>query len=377
MGNDQDDDHAGRKGPRDDGKDGYGYDPKRAVSRDLFEGMERRQADRLEKPARHLGQVLNMPKITPVMRRLMAAHAEIMDGPSDEVAFLHSTLCQTSLPRRKTEEREWKQRQGGALLLIEAGQVFNPRIDDFVKVGLPYGERPRLILIHLATEAVRTGSPVVDVGDSMTAYIRQLGIDTNGPSTRHFKDQLTRLAGAHVTLGIAASSGRRAVQIDGKFLKGIDLWYPDSPAQRVLWPSIVRLSDDYFTSLQQHAVPLDPRALGALSHSSLGLDIYVWMSQRLHRVPRLKPQPITWTALQTQFGAGYADLRKFRRDFLATLKRVQLVYPAAQIEAGKTGLLLRNSPPPIAKPMVQLSKLGLFIDGEIAATDVGPEAVGN
>ena len=44
-------------------------------------------------------------------------------------------------------------------LRIEAGSAIDPRTGEFVKLGLPYGEKPRLVLIHLASEAVRNGSP--------------------------------------------------------------------------------------------------------------------------------------------------------------------------------------------------------------------------
>ena len=61
---------------------------------------------------------------------------------------------------------------------------------------------------------------------------------------------------------------------------------PKDADQRVLWPSTVTLSADYFASLQQHAVPLDPRAIAALAGSALALDVYVWLAQRLHRISR-------------------------------------------------------------------------------------------
>jgi len=54
----------------------------------------------------------------------------------------------------------------------------------------------------------------------------------------------------------------------------------------VLWPSVIRLSHEYFTSLQNHAVPLDEQALGGLAHSAMALDTYAWLAQRLHRVPQ-------------------------------------------------------------------------------------------
>jgi len=49
-------------------------------------------------------------------------------------------------------------------------------------------------------------------------------------------------------------------------------------------------------SRQTHAVPLDERALAGLAHSSLALDIYAWLAQRLHRVP---PAP-NWSLSEAQ-----------------------------------------------------------------------------
>jgi Plasmid encoded RepA protein len=49
------------------------------------------------------------------------------------------------------------------------------------------------------------------------------------------------------------------------------------------------LSAEYFESLQEHGVPLDERALAALAHSPLALDVYAWLAQRLCRVHPNKP----------------------------------------------------------------------------------------
>ena len=63
------------------GNDGYGYDPERAAVRNLFDGMARRQADRPARPVQRLGEVLNLPTVTPTTKRLLNAHAAILDGP--------------------------------------------------------------------------------------------------------------------------------------------------------------------------------------------------------------------------------------------------------------------------------------------------------
>jgi hypothetical protein len=349
------------------GDDQYGYDPERAAARSLLDRLERQAEQRPAKPARKLGDVLKLPKITPTTKRLIDAHVEIIDGQPDEKAYLHSVLCQTGLPYRPTDLRRWQRRQGAATLLIEAGSALDPRTGDFVELGLPHGERPRLILIHLSTEAVLTGLPTIEVGGSLTAFARSLGIDTNGPSIRRFKDQLSRLSASTVRLGIV--SGGRAMQINTQIVSGIDLWLPKDADQRILWPSTVTLSAEYFASLQRHAVPLDPRAVAALAGSALALDVYVRLAQRLHRIPEGKPQTITWSTLKAQFGVGYAELRIFRRRFKETLRTVLTVYPKARIEIADAGLVLWNSPPPVLKKLIVIPRLDpLTIDAP--ATDI-------
>ena len=285
--------------------------------------------------------------LTRKQEKLIAAAADIRTARPTAVDFLHTVQCQCGLPYANPGDdvREWDRKQGHTSLRIEAGSALDPRTGEYVRLGLPYGEKPRLVLIHLATEAVRTGSPVVDVEDSMTAFARSLGLATNGPHLRHLKDQLSRLAAATVRMGMV--EGGRAVQVNTQIVGAFDLWFPEEPGQRTLWPSTVRLGTDYFQSLKKHAVPLDRRAVGALSGSSLALDLYVWLAQRLHRVPAGKSQLVPWTSLQEQFGPGYARLRDFRRGFLDTLRQVHAVYPGARLSADERGLTLEASPPPV------------------------------
>ena len=117
--------------------------------------------------------------------------------------------------------------------------------------------------------------------------------------------------------------------------------------QRVLWPSTVRLSPDYFDSLTRHAVPLHDAALMALSGSAMGLDVYAWLAQRLHRIEPGKRVFISWPALQAQFGWHYDRLRKFREVFIATMRMVCTQYGAAKIELDEHGMALWHSPPPV------------------------------
>ena len=55
------------------------------------------------------------------------------------------------------------------------------------------------------------------------------------------------------------------MQINTQFVSAFDLWFPTQPDQRVLWPSTVRLSQEYFTSLGRWvAGPANPLRDGML-----------------------------------------------------------------------------------------------------------------
>ena len=286
-------------------------------------------------------------QLTAHKRRLLEASTAIRGAPPERIDFLHTVQCQCGIPYKNPGDDvlEWDRKQGNASLRIEAGSAIDPNTGEFRRLGLPYGEKPRLVLIHLATEAVRSGNPVVDVEDSMTAFARSLGLETNGQQLRALKDQLARLAAATVRMGVI--EGGRAIQINTQFVGAFDLWFPEESTQRMLWPSTVRLSQEYFQSLGNHAVPLDQRAVAALASSAMALDIYAWLAQRLHRVPTGKPQFIAWANLHEQFGQGFARIRDFRRRFLQTLHQVHSAYPTARFDADDGGLTLSHSPPPV------------------------------
>jgi hypothetical protein len=282
-----------------------------------------------------------------IHRRLLSSSVEIMSAPPEEITYQHSTLCQTCLPFRNPGDavREWKRKQGNAKLLVEAGQAIDPSTDDFVKLGLPFGPKPRLVLMHLNAQALKTSSATVEVEDSLTAFVKRIGLAAHGRDIRTIKDQLSRLSAA--TIRLAVTQEDRAFQVNTQIVTAFDLWFPKDARQRVLWPSTVRLSEEYFQSLAKHAVPLDERAIAALSHSAMALDIYAWLAQRLHRIEYGKLQFAPWKSLKEQFGWGYTRMNHFRAAFLKALGQVHSQYRGARIDIDDRGLTLHHSPPPV------------------------------
>jgi hypothetical protein len=146
----------------------------------------------------------------------------------------------------------------------------------------------------------------------------------------------------------------RALQINAQIVTAYDLWLTKDERQRVLWPSTIRLSLDYFASLQQHAVPLNESDLAALAHSALALDLYAWLAQRLHRIDPKRPVFVQWPALMQQFGADYGRMEHFKPKFRTALRQVVARYQAARIELDGKGMRLFHSRPPVTKRLVML-----------------------
>ena len=305
-----------------------------------------------------LGDLMPIP--TPkskVQRRAIKASVDIQMDPPEEIAYQHTVLCQTSMPYRNPGPNvlRWEKQQGNVHLLINAGEALNPETDKFVQLGLPFGPKPRLILSHLNAEALKQGSPVIEIEETMTAFIRRIqGFSPNGQQIRAFKDHLGRLSAAIIRL--AMTTDNRALQVNSQIVDAFDLWFSKNEQQRILWPSIIHLNEKYFASLQKHAVPLDERALSALSHSAMALDIYTWLAQRLHRLPEGRPQFIPWSALKDQFGQGYGRMDKFKFKFRIAMKQVLIQYIAANVEGDNRGLTLRNSPPPVPPRLFIVNK---------------------
>ena len=283
------------------------------------------------------------------LNKVFQSAMTIAEQDRPDIAYQHSVLCQCALPLRDPGEdvREWGREQGRVSLLVRAGSAMHPDKGRLVKVGLPFGPKPRLILAFLNTQAIITNSNVIEVEGSLTKFTDRIGFNQDGRSIRAVKEQLTRLSAADFTFGMAKNGSSWTSA--GRVINGFELWFPKDDRQRVLWPSVVRLSLDYFGSLREHAVPLDLEAIGALKESALALDMYAWLAQRLWRIAEREHAFVTWAAIKDQFGPDYARIRDFRRKFLQALRDVLAVYPGARVDADHRGLTLRRSPPPIER----------------------------
>ena len=286
---------------------------------------------------------------------------EILGDPDpDELAFLHTVLASTFLPYRDPKTRDYIRENGRASMILTAGYLLDPKTRKPALQGLPYGTKPRLLLIHLCTQAMRLRTPVIPISDSMSAFMRDLGLKVTGGkhgTVGRFQDQLHRLSAARVQLTFDAGFVGTTLNPE-PVIRRFDVWFPNDPRQRVLWPSEVHLAPAFYESLLTHAQPLDPRAIRALQHGARAMDTYVWLANRLPRVKGRAGDRVSWAALQAQFGADMKDPKKFRRDYLKAMRQALDVYPHAKVEQVDGGLLLKPSPPPIRRKVVPVLPAG-------------------
>ena len=289
--------------------------------------------------------------MTVLQRRVIEAAGEISTAPPELVAFQHAILCQVGLPRARVTERTFERTSGHASILVEAGKLWNAAVGKWSEEPLPYGSKPRLALVHIISEAVRTGSRSVDVGRSIHDFMKMLEIDTNGRSYAAFRQQLAALSACRITLGFGLET------IDSKPIERFRAWTDrTADGDGKLSPGAIMLSPTFYESLLDHAVPLDPRAIVALHKSPLALDLYTWLSHRLYRINRITGERISWQALRQQFGQEYDRDRDFRRRMVESLRDVQAVYPSARIEEVEGALILLPSPPPVRRSLIALPK---------------------
>lgn len=249
------------------------------------------------------------------------------------LGFMARAMVQATLPHRKTDGTYFERKNGAFTLSLLASP----------KIGLPYGALPRLLLAWVTTEAVRTGSRELELGDSMATFMAELGLKptggVNGSITR-LKNQTRRLFSA--TVMASYEDGHQIADMGYRLAdKSVMWWHPKDHEQAGLWHSNVTLSEHFFNEIIDKPVPVDMRAMRALKQSPLGLDIYAWLTYRASYLKR--PTIIPWAGLALQFGSDYSRLRDFKAAFIDELKKVVLAYGQVQVETTDEGLLFKPS----------------------------------
>jgi hypothetical protein len=249
------------------------------------------------------------------------------------LGFMARAMVQATLPHSKVAGNEFTRVNGNYSLSIMTPSA----------IGLPYGTIPRLLLAWLTTEAVKTKSRELELGDSLSSFMAELDMMPTGGrwgTITRLKDQSRRLFASSITA--VYENGPGFAVINQAVADRAQFWWDNKhPEQAGLWKSTVTLSENFFNEVIDRPVPIDMRAIKALKKSPMALDIYSWLT---YRMSYLKTSTIvSWAGIAMMLGSNYAELRDFKKYFLRELRKVLLIYPNADVEILPGGLCIKPS----------------------------------
>ena len=267
---------------------------------------------------------------------LDAASAIRLSPDKEEAAFIARQLVQATLPHKNPGDvPAWTRKNGNLTLTVRPG--WDTRKS--APIGYPYGTVPRLLLFWITTEALRTKSPRLQLGNSLTAFMREIGLNPDNGGTgakrsdaRRLREQMRRLFRA--TISFDQVDDEREAWLDMQVApEGVLWWDSKQPDQLDLFQSWIELTPRFYEAVTAAPVPVDVRALRALKRSPLALDLYAWATYTAYSTQKKgQARFVTWEQLGEQFGGEYAETKEFARYARATLRKVQSVYPALGLD---------------------------------------------
>lgn len=259
---------------------------------------------------------------------------------ANALGYMARLLVQVTMPHSKPVHNEFERQNGNVAVRMVAPS----------KIGLPYGTYPRLLMAWVTKEAVLKGGRTLELGDSLSGFMRDLGLNPTGGrwgSIARLQDHLGRLVTSSISYTYEAKGAWMTAALHPVESAGL-WWDPKSPEQRDLWKSCLILNQRFFEEITRSPVPYDQRVLRKLARtrSPLAMDIYFWLTHRLSYLK--KPARIPWTYLEAQFGGEYKRTSDFRAAFVKQMAKVQAHYPV-RCEAREDVFMLWPGRPSIPK----------------------------
>ncbi|HEX7719698.1 MAG TPA: replication protein RepA, partial [Woeseiaceae bacterium] len=190
------------------------------------------------------------------------------------LGFMSRALVIATMPYKDPKADVFKRQNGDFRLRIVAGY----------EGGVPYGIYPRLLMSWVSTEAVRTRSPLIELGDTLRDFLhnvmdlRSTGGGKRGSGGR-VAEQMKRLFGSLITAQYSGGQDHRGFLLKNVLIAdelALDddkdgLWTPQASHEAGRWRSSVRLTNSFFQECITNPVPIDLRAYKALRGSPLAM----------------------------------------------------------------------------------------------------------
>lgn len=235
------------------------------------------------------------------------------------------------------------------------------------EIGLPYGAIPRLLMLWVTSEAMRTQNRHLSLGNTLSAFLREVGLS---PETgrgkrgdaKRLRDQMVRLFRSRISFEYTekTATGEGMGWLDMAVApKGYLWWDFSQPDAGSLFESWIELSEDFYDAITKNAVPVNLTMAGQLKRSPLALDLFVWTTYRLYRLREGEKITVSLGDLHEQFGTEYNRSDNFRAAMNSAINKVRTVWPDAPIRLSARGLQLTGIPQRKLPVQPDVKRLGM------------------
>jgi hypothetical protein len=296
---------------------------------------------------RRLGPVAARRAATsPLERVCVDAAAALSEIPADETRRLFGSLAATCLPYRDPgpDRQVWHRRGGDTHFAVTPGRS-----------GFPFGAKARIMLLHLIDRAIRSGTPAVNMGQSMRGWLVSNDIALGGMSYALVGEQSRRIAGCGLRVvqgNLEDVAGPQPEPEVRAFISGFELETddgspifasPQDAEHTPVFPRCAFLDPGFFRHVLENRVVLDRAALQQISDNGWALDLYIWLASELPSLS--EPVRHSWTTIWRDGFADHGPKHRIKAKIIATLPLAAAVYPAARFIVENDGIVLIPSAP--------------------------------
>ncbi|MGH1429376.1 MAG: replication protein RepA [Arenicella sp.] len=246
-----------------------------------------------------------------------------------DLAFVPHFMTQTSLPKYH------QQGVGEYEINIRNKKI---TIQCPARIGVPGGYYSRIIFVYLAKLAKTEKTSLIHIGNSMCEMMQSMGLSSVGGKNGNietFKKHF--ISCINTTIHIEEKQQKETKFsiipiIDEATITDLENWR---------WDSTIKLSDKFYESIIQKAIPTDIGCIKVLAPGTLRIDILHFLIYRLYY---LKGETlISWKELQCMFSSPDIPIKNFKSQFKIALKETLTFYSTANILIDKKGLILKKS----------------------------------
>jgi hypothetical protein len=270
-----------------------------------------------------------------------------------KTGFAAKEMVLLNLPHSDPKAHVWTRENGHLTLLIQGGyRKKTKREPEYM--GIPYGTKARLILFWLMSEAMRTKSKKIYLGDSYNAFLAAIGIEKDRGGKESGREAVTKQLHRilHASFMVQCNYGDDEKTMEAgtpvRFTGKYELWMGKKDPNRMeLFSSFVELSQEFFDSLKKAPVPLDWEIIVKIGSgrkaSSLSLDLYAWLSYESAKAQHKgKGRFVPWAALKAQMGATYKRSDNFVIAVKKAIAEIKKEYNRIKVSFPRGGIKIED-----------------------------------